>query len=363
MRPSLCWLPLNGIVDGAPVDILAAREAELDAVANLLPETRERIARRQDFTAWPGEKLWEALQEFDRQSSGKTMGDVNLVHAHDLIEALAGRDMPNADTICRLLTSAEVEGEWMEIFLIDLAGARRLREAVPTLVDEFRVDTDYMLERATAALSRIGDPEAVRLVREAFPHESWNFRLFTSPLLGRLKDRASEEAIIALLETEKEADIRTFLCDSLCDLFSRPGAEVVRREIEAGYDRNVTPLEERLLVVADVLGIALPEGERWRKEREEDERTRQERLAELTRRAMALKERGSGPREESDEDLGREPAERLEPIRRDDGKEGRNDPCPCGSGRKYKKCCGKPTGGIVERREPGAAEDSKGLSA
>ncbi|MHC4123979.1 MAG: SEC-C metal-binding domain-containing protein [Planctomycetota bacterium] len=22
-------------------------------------------------------------------------------------------------------------------------------------------------------------------------------------------------------------------------------------------------------------------------------------------------------------------------------KVGRNDPCPCGSGRKYKKCCGK----------------------
>lgn len=23
------------------------------------------------------------------------------------------------------------------------------------------------------------------------------------------------------------------------------------------------------------------------------------------------------------------------------GKVGRNDPCPCGSGKKYKKCCGK----------------------
>ncbi len=22
---------------------------------------------------------------------------------------------------------------------------------------------------------------------------------------------------------------------------------------------------------------------------------------------------------------------------------GRNDPCPCGSGKKYKKCCGKPS--------------------
>lgn len=29
-----------------------------------------------------------------------------------------------------------------------------------------------------------------------------------------------------------------------------------------------------------------------------------------------------------------------QPVRRDEQKTGRNDPCPCGSGRKYKKCCG-----------------------
>jgi len=28
------------------------------------------------------------------------------------------------------------------------------------------------------------------------------------------------------------------------------------------------------------------------------------------------------------------------PVRRDDNKVGRNDPCPCGSGKKFKKCCG-----------------------
>ena len=28
------------------------------------------------------------------------------------------------------------------------------------------------------------------------------------------------------------------------------------------------------------------------------------------------------------------------PVRRSTPKIGRNDPCPCGSGRKYKKCCG-----------------------
>lgn len=31
----------------------------------------------------------------------------------------------------------------------------------------------------------------------------------------------------------------------------------------------------------------------------------------------------------------------LEPIRRVEEKVGRNDPCPCGSGKKYKKCCGR----------------------
>lgn len=33
--------------------------------------------------------------------------------------------------------------------------------------------------------------------------------------------------------------------------------------------------------------------------------------------------------------------QKKEPMRRDQPKVGRNDPCPCGSGKKYKNCCGK----------------------
>jgi preprotein translocase subunit SecA len=29
------------------------------------------------------------------------------------------------------------------------------------------------------------------------------------------------------------------------------------------------------------------------------------------------------------------------PVTREEDKVGRNDPCPCGSGNKYKKCCGR----------------------
>jgi uncharacterized protein len=30
----------------------------------------------------------------------------------------------------------------------------------------------------------------------------------------------------------------------------------------------------------------------------------------------------------------------VKTIRREDAKVGRNDPCPCGSGKKFKQCCG-----------------------
>jgi preprotein translocase subunit SecA len=35
--------------------------------------------------------------------------------------------------------------------------------------------------------------------------------------------------------------------------------------------------------------------------------------------------------------------QKVKQIRLEQPKVGRNDPCPCGSGKKYKKCCGKDT--------------------
>jgi uncharacterized protein YecA (UPF0149 family) len=32
---------------------------------------------------------------------------------------------------------------------------------------------------------------------------------------------------------------------------------------------------------------------------------------------------------------------KVETYRREEPRVGRNDPCPCGSGKKYKKCCGR----------------------
>ncbi|MDR1796768.1 MAG: SEC-C domain-containing protein [Clostridiales Family XIII bacterium] len=50
------------------------------------------------------------------------------------------------------------------------------------------------------------------------------------------------------------------------------------------------------------------------------------------------RQRAVGPCADDDADED----EPREPYRREAAKIGRNDPCPCGSGKKYKNCCGKP---------------------
>jgi uncharacterized protein YecA (UPF0149 family) len=36
-----------------------------------------------------------------------------------------------------------------------------------------------------------------------------------------------------------------------------------------------------------------------------------------------------------------QPSQKVETVVNEGPKIGRNDPCPCGSGKKYKKCCGR----------------------
>ena len=49
-----------------------------------------------------------------------------------------------------------------------------------------------------------------------------------------------------------------------------------------------------------------------------------------------------------------EPQAKGETVRRERPKVGRNDPCPCGSGKKYKKCHGKDEEAAAEGVRPGA---------
>jgi len=55
---------------------------------------------------------------------------------------------------------------------------------------------------------------------------------------------------------------------------------------------------------------------------------------------MAAAESGEDAPQLQSRPEARPPGEKQKTIVREGEKVGRNDPCPCGSGKKYKKCCG-----------------------
>jgi len=64
-----------------------------------------------------------------------------------------------------------------------------------------------------------------------------------------------------------------------------------------------------------------------------DKRRKAARLNELSRRSLSAEDIEA-------EEQAIAAAGKGQPIKADDTPN-RNDPCPCGSGKKYKKCCGK----------------------
>ena len=333
---------LSSILSRAPIDILHKHENVIRDNQKLLENHSLRTKHRLDLMSWSGKRLWQEVQSrVLKYKHTEWSSEFDNIYDEAIIETLALHDVPNTETICRLLTTPSDDDGWLEMFLVDLAGARRLREAVPAIMDKLRcTDKDYP-EGAPLALTRIDHPDIVQNICRSYRDESWSFQDLTASLLGEIKHVDSEEAILRLLQEENDLETRTTLCYGLCQLFSERGVEIVLQQIRDGYEEWIVSLEESILPVADILGITLPKAEEWRREREEIERLQDERW-----RAM----------NEPDEDFygGRdgEAISTLEALhvfdptahktyRRPDAKIGRNDPCPCGSGKKYKKCCGR----------------------
>jgi hypothetical protein len=337
-------LVLNRLIAGAPADLLGRYESEILGTRGVLEETARRVHRRRELLDWPAEKLWGELEDLAGRSSGRHVGEIDHGLANDLIDVLARHESPEAGHLCERVEGAE---GWLEIFAVDLAGVRRLREAVPALVDKFRIDTDYLLERAVIALARIGDPAAVRRIRSDWPSADWNYRNYASGVLADIKGEESEEALLELLPRESDGGLRVWLCLALCQQFSRRGLEPVLREIRSGYEPGCASLEEAVLPAAELLGVELREAAEWRAFVEAERAEQRSRARDLDRMWAGLEEQGEDGSGEPAEDwledpwLDPPPGEGS-PYRRPVPKVRRNAPCPCGSGRKFKRCCGAP---------------------
>jgi hypothetical protein len=99
---------------------------------------------------------------------------------------------------------------------------------------------------------------------------------------------------------------------------------------ERAYDDALLDLPHQLVAVSLILGVDFPELPVWKEEAAIRQARIEQRIRELRLPTPAPARPPPGP-----QDLERKPA----PFQRLEKKVGRNDPCPCGSGKKFKKCC------------------------
>jgi HEAT repeat protein len=317
----------------------------------------------------PIAELWDRLLKDSEQNEGKHFGEFDKDVAGRLIEAIARHGDAAADLAMGRLAGMP-GGDWMELHAIELLGKLRHAPAIDALLDRLNTpDDDYMPGRCAAALARIGTPEVVRKIEAFFPHKSVYCRMDLVDPLGKIKRPESEQTLIRLLATEVDDTVCAVAGAALCELCTTDGLETVRELIvHDRYDPQMAEVDELLVALCKMTGYAPPELADWTAAIADREVERQRRMKayDAPGGAQALMrdtlQRLSGlsggldldDNEEVDDgarDAGRDGRDMYDedgiplrgtiaPIVRDAPKVGRNDPCPCGSGKKYKKCCG-----------------------
>jgi hypothetical protein len=352
----------------APVELLRLRP-ELRDLPCFPEELDELLEDRLDMDRWSTAVLWTEFEEL-----GLSLGDMDDIPRDDdrrcerFAEALARWSECKA-AILQLLhrryrgydKSAMMQ---VESTLVDAAGRMRLEEAVPLLVDRLHEDDFDVADASERALRRIGSDAVVRAIAEQWPAAKAEFREWAVGVLEHIPGDAAAEHCLGWFAWEKDRDRQMSLAHAILGQFVPDALETIRRLARmSDDDPELTDLQDRLSAACTIMGVSFPEREAWL--REAENRRRQDppgssvRLRDAWEPDMSCGDPEEGeddfsdaedsdaedsplegaPSDRFDNGAGAADPYRMTPIRRDTPDIGRNAPCPCGSGRKYKKCC------------------------
>ena len=310
---------------------------------------------------WDFATCWQKLEEFCEETKVEPdAGKINLGHANRIVESLARYGKDSEEKVCAFL-SQKVEDHahnplmWLEPLAVRLAGQAHLDATIPLIVAKLLEDGgDIPNQECAEALTRIGTPAALEAVAEAFPRSGRHFRLYATGPLEHVHSDLAVEKCVRLLGQEKDDHIRGRLAEALLCQFAHEGIEAARQLLLGReLDFQGKGLRNYLLQTCTITGERFPEYDEWlliEKAEKEEHRRRVEELEgdaqglllfaleKLTGKKAADVPRATPPQP---------PAPRLALPRKPEVKQkvGRNDPCPCGSGKKFKNCCMKKQSG------------------
>lgn len=329
---------LSRLLCHADPRLLVPRTQEILQAPGFLKDLTFEFQERLDLLTWDADRCWKEMEAMCQEAVKPDMADFDFGHAHRVVEALARQGEQHTEKILKLLGQQVTDFEndpmaWREIFLVELAGEMRLEPAVPLIVGKLHVMGEILSEAAVDALGMIGTDAAAEAVTEGWLATEWDYRLYATSALEKIHSDTTVRKCLELLPQDKDRDIRTKLADALLAQLDPAGIDPVREMVQKrAYDDSVLDLKSRLVAVSLLVGVDFPELPIWKREAEEGQARIERRMRQMRLPIPAPACPAPEPREDY---LERRPA----PFLRLEKKVGRNDPCPCGSGKKYKNCC------------------------
>jgi len=276
------------------------------------------------------EDLDDALDELEEDIEDEILDSPDHDHLNRVAKALATfpefvegrvRDVLRA-------TAAPDSTSWeMPEYAARVAREARITSVIPELFSLLETDSEYLAEEVQDALSAIGSDTTIDLLREKWLNSRIDFRLATLCIIEATHTDHSVEVTLVLAEQEDDPFVQASMLTLALRHFDTRAIDPFRRHVLT-TPMSLKPGSRRhlLLTVCELMNETFPEQIAWQQ------------LVEGTRAKAAKLEA-----DQIEAALKLRPApvvKASQPVRSGEQKVGRNDPCPCGSGKKFKKCCG-----------------------
>jgi HEAT repeat protein len=336
---------IRKVLERIPIDLLRSRREEILPLAS--PECRSALEHRLALTLLPPEELWQQFEAL-----GDEADEQDVTGEAHVMEALCR----HPDFVIPLATEVLVDPgdrEFFELWCVELLGRLRHAPSIGLIAQKLKIDdADVLRETAGDALSRMDPAAAVPALEAAYPSDDPFDRMDIGDALGRIKHPLAEAALLRLLAVEENQSAATNLCIGLCSVCTTEGLEQLRQIVVADcYDATLADIKEMLVTICTMTGFEPPELREWKSELASPgykEAMRKKVLAAfgMERDTLSKFQKYLATGSLDDEVISSATTELVSqpqvavPFRREQPKIGRNDPCPCGSGKKYKKCCG-----------------------
>jgi hypothetical protein len=308
-------------------------------------QAKDTIGLRIRLASQSPNDLWRQLDEFCRRSDKLEEVPDDLALADHLVEAL-GRHCEFSVAKVQTILTGTPANNWTELCAVRLAGELRLQDAISAIVALHEEPDDWIFEEGHRALAKIGGDSVVEEFARRYPTGSSDLRSSAVSILENIHSDLSVQTCLRLFETEEDYRIRCSLLQSVLMNFSTEGIEPARQLILATpLDPEVLEVRHDLLTSCKLIGERFPEFDAWAEDAKHDTEFRKNwyRKHPLLPTLDEFELGGEELDEPSPESIGQH------------AHVGRNDPCPCGSGKKFKKCCLNKEESLSEQNSPPAA--------